>query len=107
MADSGAPAAGERRWRLQRRWAAALWLVFGGILWLVVFDASIAREARAYLTRQALYTEGRGPSGSLQGAMDAAAAEGVRRATTAAGTAWAAGLAGIWMATRRRAALLR
>ena len=98
------PAAGaeDRRWRLARRWAVALWLAFAGVLWLVVFDAFVVQGGRDYLTQQIIWQQGKGPGATIHGVMDDAISRGARSATAAGAGVLAVGLTAVWLVSRRR-----
>jgi len=96
------PAPPSRRWVVARRTAVALWFVFGFVVWNVIFDATVAQGARKYLTAKVLHEQGNGPGASIHGVMDEAVARGARTATAIGGGVFAAGLALIWVASRRR-----
>jgi len=103
MAGEIAPGADGRRWRVARRWAVALWLVFALAVWNVIFDASVIQGGREYLTRQILWQQGKGPGASMHGVMDEAVSRGARLATAAGAGVAAIGLTAVWLAGRRRA----
>jgi hypothetical protein len=86
-----------------RRAAVLLWLVFGFVLWNVVFDAAVIQGGRDYVTRQNLSQQGKGPGATIHGVMDEAVARGARMATAIGGGVCAAGIALVWGAGRRRA----
>lgn len=102
MADSRQAATPARRWILARRAAVTLWLVFGFVLWNVVFDAYVIQGGRDYLTRQILYEQGKGPGATIHGVMDEAVARGARTATVIGGSVCVVGLTLVYVASRRR-----
>ena len=102
MDSSRQPEARSRRWIVARRAAVVLWLVFGFVMWNVVFDATVIQGGRDYLARQSLHNQGKGPGATIHGVMDEAAARGARRATAIGGAVCAAGLTLVWVASRRR-----
>jgi hypothetical protein len=104
MAGPDAPDAGERRWRVGRRWALVAWAVFGVVVWNVVFDAGVIRAGRDYLTRQALHQQGRGPAITIRQIMTPGVATAARRATVSGASILAIGVLGVWAAGRRRRA---
>lgn len=95
-----------RRWILSRRAAVALWLVLGGVLWNVIFDASVVKGGRDYLARQERHQRGLGPAVTIHGVMDEAVARGARTATAIGGGVAAVGLTFVWVAGRRRVGAL-
>jgi len=106
MGSSRKPLPTARRWIVARRSAVLLWLVFGFVLWNVVFDAAVIQGGRDYLIRQTLHQQGTGPGATIHGVMDQAVARGAQMATAIGGGACAVGLALIWVAGRRRAGSL-
>lgn len=104
----GSPTAGTdtRGWRVRCRIAIALWLLFGLVVWNDVFDAAVLQGGRDYLTAQALHQQGAGPAATIAGVMRPAIATGAWQATGCGATVAAIGLAGVWFASRRRAASL-
>jgi hypothetical protein len=83
-----------------------LWLVFGFVLWNVIFDTAVIEGGRDYLIRQNLHRQGQGPGATIHGVMDEAVARGARAATAIGGGVCAVGLTLVLVAGRRRARLL-
>jgi hypothetical protein len=79
-----------------------LWLLFGFVLWNVIFDAAVIQGGRDYLNIQILQQQGKGPGTTIHGVMDQAAADGAHAANLAGGGVCALGLTLIWLAGRRR-----
>jgi len=82
--------------------AVALWLVFGVVVWNVVFDAAVVVAGRQYVYRQAEFIRGRGPEVSIPGVMRPAIRRGAREATLWGGLVAAGGLAAVAFARRAR-----
>jgi len=99
--DTGA-GSGDGRWRVARRWAVALWLIFAVAVWNVIFDASVIQGGREYLTRQILWQQGTGPGATIHGVMDDAVTRGAWQATAAGAGVAAIGLTAVRLAGRRR-----
>jgi len=87
--------------RRRARLAAALWLVFALVVWLVRFDYAIDTAARTYLFRQHQYVLGRAPSIAINGAMRPAAAAGALDATRWSAVVAVSGVAAVAWAARR------
>lgn len=80
-----------RERRLQRL-LIALWLVFGFVIWNIVFDNEIRLASDAYLARQGAHDAGEGPSVTIDSFMQPAKRRGLRRASIWGGAAAAAGI---------------
>ena len=101
MANSGQARVTPGRAATSRRLAFALWLALGFVIWNVIFDDIRIQGGREYLTRQALYLQGKGPAATIHGVMDEAVARGARLATLAGGGVAVAGVLAVWLAGRR------
>jgi len=82
--------------------AVVLWLLFGVVVWNVIFDAAVVRAGRQYVYRQAEFMRGRGPEVSIPGVMRPAIERGAREATLWGGLVAASGLTAIVFARRAR-----
>ena len=102
MAAPDTPPDGEQRWRTRRRAALLLWSAFAVVVWNVVFDAVVNEAGRDYLTRQALHQQGQGPALTIPDVMRPAVVRGVRLASLYGGGIAGCGVAGMWLAARRR-----
>jgi hypothetical protein len=83
------------------RLAAALWLLFGLVVWNVVFDYEVRIASDDYLARQGLHDAGVGPHVSIDSVMAPAKARGVIRASLWGGAIALAGLSLTAVASRK------
>jgi hypothetical protein len=90
------------RERHLQRWLIVLWLLFGFVVWNVVFDYEIRVATDDYLARQGAHDAGRGPSVPIDSVMHPAKIRGLTRASIWGGAAAAAGIGLTLIASRKR-----
>jgi hypothetical protein len=83
-------------------WLIILWLLFGFVIWNVIFDYEIRVATDEYLALQGAHDAGRGPSVTIDAVMGPAKMRGLRRASAWAGAAAAAGIALTLAVARKR-----
>lgn len=88
--------------RRARRWLIALWLVFGFVVWNVIFDNEIRLATDAYLARQGQHDAGIAPEVTIDSFMQPAERRGLRRASIWGAAAALGGIALTLAVTRKR-----
>jgi hypothetical protein len=82
--------------------AIALWIVFGFVVWNVVFDNEIRLASDAYLARQGAHDAGHGSAVTIDSFMTPAKTRGLRLASFWGGAAAVSGIALTLAAARHR-----
>jgi hypothetical protein len=90
----------DRSARLARRWAIAVALIAGFLVWNVVFDLWLGQGERQYLWERAKHEMGRGRDVSLKGSMEVSIRDGAMVATCWAALVVAAVLSAAYLAFR-------
>jgi hypothetical protein len=85
-----------RRFRI----ALFLWLLFGFVVWNVVFDHTVRAATWRYIRLQNDYLAGTGPRVRMHDVMDAGIRDGVKRATLSGGAIVLAGTLAVVFARR-------
>jgi hypothetical protein len=96
-----ADAAGVPRARRPIRVALLLWVIVTVIVWNGLYDVRISLGVREYLLQAALHDAGRAPALPLADMMRHTVHESIKLATFWASLVLTAGLATVWLLTRR------
>ena len=89
------------------RLAIVLWLLFGLVIWHIIFDSYIRAGVAEYLRRQARYEQRLGPRPDIDTVIDEAIARGLRAATGWSVAVTAAGLLAVRYARHREPGKMR
>jgi hypothetical protein len=82
--------------------AVGLWIVFGVVVWNVVFDYEVRMAGRRYVYEATLAFRGEAGPVAMDAVMRPAVARGVELGTAAGGAIVIGGLAAVAWAARRR-----
>jgi len=81
--------------------ALVLWIVFGVVVWNVIFDYHVQAAAQLYVSEATMAFRGQAPPVTMDGVMRPAIARGVRGASVWAGLIVVVGLAAVAYGARR------